>query len=596
MRFVTSATDMPPDALLIKQATVAGTFLDAWVSEDAQDIVTWNEGPFALRRSREGLFGVAETPCAGDAESLAAETRRLYAELFGVLARRPDLRLLRIWNFVPALDAPAPAGTRYQWFNRGRAEAFAAHFGTNPDDWIVPPASTVGAPDGTLRVELFAIPGEPVFLENKAQVPAPRYSQRYGDHAPVFSRGVVFDNHGQRVLVSAGTAAIKGEDARFPGDATAQFMESVDNMRLLISQFNLRRHGVEFGFGLEDLHLLRVCHRREQDRPALEALARRVVDPDCQLVFFRTDLCRPELLVEIDGIFLKKGEYRGVRPKYEIVDGRIRVESFELHVAEHCNLRCHMCDAMSPYNKRRLLALDEVERALDFLRRHIRADIFKLMGGEPLLHPDLVTILGLVRRSGITDTIRLTTNGLLLHKMPDAFWEALDRLTVSNYSSAPMADEHVALVRAKARAFGVVLNLKFIDQFNGVMLKAPIADHGRVQRIYDNCWVRHRSLVIRNGRFFKCTRAAYMDDFRRELRVASHPGDPASYHQTDGVPLNERFFENALAYLNSPAPLASCHYCLGASGRLLPHRQMSLDEVRRRHIDEGTFFADEGEP
>ena len=31
---------------------------------------------------------------------------------------------------------------------------------------------------------------------------------------------------------------------------------------------------------------------------------------------------------------------------------------------------------------------------LDFLKAHVRADIFKLMGGEPLLHPQLVPLLG----------------------------------------------------------------------------------------------------------------------------------------------------------------------------------------------------------
>jgi organic radical activating enzyme len=369
-------------------------------------------------------------------------------------------------------------------------------------------------------------------------------------------------------------------------------MESIDNLRILVSQFNLRRHDVEFGFGLEDLQLLRVYYRHEKDREKLEALASKTIDPDCSLVMMQADICRKELLVEIEGIFLKKGEYKGSQRKYDVVDNKIRVESFELHIVEHCNLRCHMCDAMSPYNPEKFLKLEDIKKNLTFLAKHIKADIFKLMGGEPLLHPQLIDIIRLVRQSKISDKIRLTTNGLLLHKMTDEFWSSLDRLTVSNYSSSPMKPKHVQMVHEKARQFNVILNLKDIEQFNGVMIKTPIEDKERVQRIYDNCWVRHRSLVIRNGLFFKCTRAAYMDDFRREFKVVHHENDPVTYNEGDGVKMDENFFENALTYLNSIEPLNSCRYCFGASGKLIPHRQMTRQEVKDRSIDEGIFYKD----
>lgn len=394
-------------------------------------------------------------------------------------------------------------------------------------------------------------------------------------------RGVIVDNDGQRLLFTAPASS----DAP---SLRERVYDAVGQIRVAISQFSLRDYGVEFGFGLEDLRLLRVYFRDASVRQELEALVRPIVDEDCELAFVHAD---PGAAIALEGVLLKKGEGVGLR-KYRRVNGRIRVESLELHVVEHCNLHCDQCDAMSPFNPEKQLSLAQAEAWLDFLSGHVRADIFKLMGGEPLLHPELVDLIAAVRRSGITDVIRLTTNGLLLHKMPDAFWQGLDRLTVSNYASAPMKPEHVALTRAKCAEFGVVLNLKYIDEFNGVMLTTPIRDRERVQRIYDNCWIRHRSIVVRDGRLFKCTRLAYMDDFVRTFGVALDAEDPRSFHEDEGIPLDDAFADAALAYLDDPAPLAACRYCLGASGKLIPHRQLTRKQVRERHLVPAVFYDD----
>ena len=71
-------------------------------------------------------------------------------------------------------------------------------------------------------------------------------------------------------------------------------------------------------------------------------------------------------------------------------------------------------------------------------------------GREPLLHPDITGALHAIRRSGISGTVRLFTNGLLLHRMGDDFWEALDELTISNYASAPVKPVVLQAARDKA--------------------------------------------------------------------------------------------------------------------------------------------------
>lgn len=276
---------------------------------------------------------------------------------------------------------------------------------------------------------------------------------------------------------------------------------------------------------------------------------------------------------------------RGARPtsqrqRYERVAGRVRVEAFELHVVEHCNLRCTACCNMSPYLAERTLAVAEIEAMCRMMAAQLDVDVFKIMGGEPLLHPHIAEVLRAVRRSGISQTVRLFTNGLLLHTMTDEFWSALDELTISNYASAPVKPALLAAAHAKARAFDVVLNVKPVAAFSEVMRAEREADPVQLQASYEACWLRHRCMVVRAGKFYMCTRAAYAGEFHRDLLHGVHAEDHAAALLGDGIPLDTPDLGEALlAYLNRSEPLVSCRFCHGGAGPLAPHSQLTKADV-----------------
>ncbi len=259
---------------------------------------------------------------------------------------------------------------------------------------------------------------------------------------------------------------------------------------------------------------------------------------------------------------------------------RIQVEAFELHVVEHCNLRCAHCCNMSPYVEEHTLTVAAIEEMCRTMAAHLEVDVFKIMGGEPLLHPDITGALHAIRRSGISGTVRLFTNGLLLHRMGDDFWEALDELTISNSASAPVKPVVLQAARDKARSFGVVLNVKPVGEFSEVMRAERQGSDADVRRTYEGCWLRHRCLVVRGGRFFMCTRAAYATDFHHALLRDAYPED-RDRALGDGVPLTTPDLGEALlAYLNRTEPLASCRFCHGGAGPVAPHAQLSRADVR----------------
>lgn len=565
----------------LKLSLSSGDDIDCWYSEGNQAVIEKKEGIITYRQATEGIFGSMQLPMPIiDGENSKTVAFKLYTALFHFLKKRPSYKLLRIWNYVPSiikdLDDPKFDREIYRCFNHGRYTAFKNEYGKNPQGWEIPAASAVGCNENMLKIEFFASDINPIYIENKIQTPAIDYSKKFGKIPPVFSRGVIYKKNHQTFLISAGTASVVNEETLHNDNIYAQLMQSIQNLRILTSQFNLKSYKINYSFGLEDLVLLRTYYRKESDRQFLEKMLRKIVVPNCQLSFQKADICRKDLLVELEGIFLKKGEYANTsQEKYQVKSKRIQVETLEIHVAEHCNLKCFHCCTNSPYNDKRLLTLREVEESCNQLAKYFKADVFKLLGGEPLLHPQLTQIIDIAKASGVSDNIRIVTNGLLLHRMGDEFWKKIDQLTISNYSSAPLSEKNIGMFWQKARKYEVVLNLKYVDEFNQILLTKPNTNQQKNQEIYDDCWIRHRCLMVRNGVFFKCARAVYMDIYKKKLNLKRYPSEPSSYVIEDGIPMNDPdFLHNAQIYLNSKKPLASCRYCLGVSGKLMPNQQM----------------------
>lgn len=251
-------------------------------------------------------------------------------------------------------------------------------------------------------------------------------------------------------------------------------------------------------------------------------------------------------------------------------DGRLLTWALEAQVTDHCNLRCDGCCTLSPHLPPRTTDPATLRRELEQAARALAPSVFKLTGGEPLLHPDLVACVEAARASGIAPVISMTTNGLLARRAPEALWAALDRVTVSFYTSAPLPGRTIAHIEERCAAHGVLLTWKPTAGFQRMDPATPHDDAER-RRVWDDCWLKVRCHMIHEGRFHPCTRPPHI--------AAAHgqPLDPR-----DGVPLDSpALLEDILALLDRP--LAACARCLGASGPRIPHAQLPRATRRPQH-------------
>jgi hypothetical protein len=259
---------------------------------------------------------------------------------------------------------------------------------------------------------------------------------------------------------------------------------------------------------------------------------------------------------------------------YRILGGRLLTRSLEAHITDHCNLKCRQCCSLSPFLPPYCVEPEELRRDLRLARRVLAPGIFKLVGGEPLLHPRLLDCLRVTRQSEIAPVVSVTTNGLLLGKMPEEFWRLLDAMTLSVYPQPRIPDDLMHHIRVKTAEHDVALNVKVQDRFQHMTLDAPRDDRAETRTIFETCWLRHRCHMLREGRFYLCTRPAHFDTFYHTQ----------AFSEQDGIVLDEDpgLADKLLAYVRAGEPLKSCELCMGGAGGHFPHRQLTRLEVRTR--------------
>jgi molybdenum cofactor biosynthesis enzyme MoaA len=106
--------------------------------------------------------------------------------------------------------------------------------------------------------------------------------------------------------------------------------------------------------------------------------------------------------------------------------GRPHILSVETHLCDHCNLNCRSCTHLCPLvTEPTFNDLEEYVRDIRTLAGKLNVHTVYLMGGEPLLHPQVIDFMRVTREVYPRWRIVIITNGLLLLKMPESFWRAM---------------------------------------------------------------------------------------------------------------------------------------------------------------------------
>jgi enamine deaminase RidA (YjgF/YER057c/UK114 family) len=280
-----------------------------WATEAA----VCREGPDTLSLTADGIKWVLAGNIVADGAAVHRQTQAGFEEM----ARRLEHAgagvgdVIRAWLYLGEITGLEEDVERYRILNRSRAEYFAgvAFRRTRPASQKQGyPASTgIGAAGRSLRMSCLALETRredvrAIALENPRQVSAYHYDPTYGAHAPTFSRGVAVRVGGHLVVLISGTASISASQSMHVGDPRAQTNLALDNIEALISAANLAAHGApRVDVTLRNLVSARVYVKRPEDYE----VCRRICDqrmPGVPLSYVIADVCRPDLVVEIEGL------------------------------------------------------------------------------------------------------------------------------------------------------------------------------------------------------------------------------------------------------------------------------------------------------
>jgi chorismate lyase/3-hydroxybenzoate synthase len=268
----------------------------------AHSIPADRQGGVHFRHCDDLLFGsitVHEGRFPGNRSvALKRATTAAYREIFDVLEKTQHRHLLRVWNTLPEINGESDGDERYRHFNAARQAAFR-HCGRNTLG-TVPAASALGSPAGSpISIYFLASSREPTMIENPRQTSAYHYPPQFGAHSPTFSRASVLSHSIGTNLFVSGTASIIGHETVHLGDVTAQTCETLKNIDAVLGEAN-RLIGAD-RFSLASLKF-KVYVRRPADRIIIERTMASALPASTAIVYLKADVCREELLVEIEAI------------------------------------------------------------------------------------------------------------------------------------------------------------------------------------------------------------------------------------------------------------------------------------------------------
>lgn len=218
----------------------------------------------------------------------SATAQMAYEHLHRFVAAHDAQHVLRVWNYPGAINQGEGDAERYKHFCDGRAVGMGDFFAEG-----YPAATAVGHRGEAHRLQVYLLacdqPGNRV--ENPRQVSAWRYPRQYGRTPPTFARAMTLP--AQDALAISGTAAVVGHASAHQNDLDAQIAETLTNLDALLASAEMSA-----GFDTQSPLKAYVRHAADLER-VRELLQQRL--PGVPVLLLQGDICRSELLVEIDG-------------------------------------------------------------------------------------------------------------------------------------------------------------------------------------------------------------------------------------------------------------------------------------------------------
>ncbi|MCR5765792.1 MAG: radical SAM protein [Treponema sp.] len=234
------------------------------------------------------------------------------------------------------------------------------------------------------------------------------------------------------------------------------------------------------------------------------------------------------------------------------------IHHLEANLADGCNLNCRGCLHFSNlYRKDEIPDSKELLDSIAEIAKHCEIFQFRVLGGEPLLNPDLEEFLIKLRKILPNTDLAVISNGILIPKMPESLFKTMREnyigFNLTLYSpTLKMKDRIYEVFDKSGVAYGS--HEAKTDKFEKFLLEKP----GNVDaRTHDVC-VPRGILVVKEECIYRCPVEAYIDRFYEWFSMNLKAPDGINVHAFSGD-----WGQLITDLYTKPRPL--CAYCSSKS-------------------------------
>jgi len=217
--------------------------------------------------------------------------------------------IVRQWNYIEQITKNGDSNSQhYQIFNDVRSKFYQLSKFKNG----FPAATGIGIDWGGIIIDIIAIKFDNdcsvISVKSPVQFDAYKYSKEvlaennsiseFCRTTPKFERAKLLNTPENKMIFISGTAAISGQESTNPLSIKHQTEMTIQNMLSLMSVKNIENHGIG-NVEKTSFNYVRVYVKYKKDmKPVKEVCLKYFLQ--IPIVYVVADICRPELLVEIE--------------------------------------------------------------------------------------------------------------------------------------------------------------------------------------------------------------------------------------------------------------------------------------------------------
>lgn len=284
-----------------------------FIRKEAAEVITkfWRSIPYVVL----GPESKKEVWAAGLGDDVLSDSTRSAAvksfEMISGILDQEEMSyndLVRQWNYIGNILEINKGYQNYQIFNEVRGEYYSRYRTVHG----FPSATGIGMKLGGVYLDFCAVRNSPAVkikaVDNPNQVNPYQYGQKVlkgliekgkpSKNPPQFERALIIANNHWKTLFVSGTASIIGQETIGKGDVAGQTQVTIENINKLIDAGYLGKlTGQELSRGR--CTLIRVYVKDQDDFGVVKNICREHF-PETPAVYIEADICRDELLVEIE--------------------------------------------------------------------------------------------------------------------------------------------------------------------------------------------------------------------------------------------------------------------------------------------------------